>query len=124
MILPKRKGQTSFEALFIAMVILILAVTITNYYTTIKDETVAMGLLKTNTLKALNAGNSVVMIKNIEFDEDPNTSTINLYINTIPESGITCDLINAASSRQLILDAGAYTTVNIRINRNTDNTAC
>lgn len=112
------KAQTSFETILLATAIIMLAIVSVGYFNSIKNPTLAMGIAKTNTLKALNAiqePEKNFIIKQISFTEDLAANSITLNILT-DNSNLECTDIDYQGTKDLIQNQGLYTNVTIILN--------
>ena len=69
------KGQTSFEVLFIALVVLSITTLITTSYLQTNETTTILSVTKSEILTELNKSNSNNLIQSINIEKTPTTNT-------------------------------------------------
>ena len=110
----REEGQISLEMLLLALVILLLSASILSYYIQIGDSSMAMYLLDTETLKAIDEANEVVVKEGMEYRIDNAASSLELCLFTRSTSGNP--LLNAAERANIedFIEANTnFSTVNL-----------
>ncbi|MDD5162828.1 MAG: hypothetical protein PHD95_01325 [Candidatus ainarchaeum sp.] len=111
-----KKAQASLELLFIATLVIVISIAILGYFNSIKGQTVALGLAKTNTLDALNKAQTNFSIEKIDLSVESN-GNIDLNIITIPDT-MACSDINGSGTRELIIAKAGYSAGSVTIRAN------
>lgn len=115
-----QKGQTSFELIFLALVVISAAAFITTIYIQTNENTTIISLTKNELLKELTKSNSNNLIESIKFEKNQaqNTQTIKVKIlsNNLTETEklITPIFINDLNLR--IQEKLKITNLNIDLN--------
>jgi len=94
------KGQTSFETLFLLIIILSSAIIITSYYLSIHDETLALSVARNETLNQIAQTNSEITIKNITAVK--NTPVVQITIDVEPDTQLDEEKISEAVKKATI----------------------
>ena len=115
------KGQVSFEALFITLIILSSAMYMTGLYLQTQDITIATVIARADTLQQLNSFEDMATInevKVITVREIDGTLTAEINISTNPKSITLANFDNAKleETKAKILNSTKFSTVNFKIN--------
>ena len=112
------KGQGAIELMLLSVVILVLAVLVLGMFLNFNDSTIAVSILKAETINELDSNyNQAFWIKSIDFEESMTGKEIVFDIiispNTTPanETSITANLNSKVP--KLILGKTKYTSVKI-----------
>ena len=109
------KGQSSFEMLIGAVVIMALAIFILNNYLSLSDSTVALSIMKVEAIKELSKKSELVTLDKITFTEDLATKVITFDIITNPATTPPIDLdLNQAIN--IVETKTKFTDVELKIN--------
>lgn len=108
-------GQSSFEMLIGAVVIMSLAVFILTNYISLSDSTTALSIMKIETIKELSKKPELITLDKITFTEDTATKTItfDILLNPVKNPPIDLDLNSAI---QTVQNKTKYNNVEIKIN--------
>ncbi|MDO8538772.1 MAG: hypothetical protein Q7S21_07890 [archaeon] len=111
----QNKGQSSFEMLIGAVVIIALAVFILNNYLTLSDSTIALSIMKVETIKELNKQPELITLDKITFTEKlaEKEITFDIILNPAVDPPVALDLSQAVT---IIQDKTKYENVEIKIN--------
>jgi len=113
----RKKGQVSLEMLMLALAILLFGASVLSYYTQISDSTMALYLLDTETLKAIDAADEIFVKEKIEYKIDAATSDLELCLFTTSTSGGNLlDAAAIASIENIVGNKTGFATVNLSEN--------
>ena len=111
----RNKGQSSFEMLIGAVVIIALAIFILNNYLSLSDSTIALSIMKVETIKELNKKPELITLDKITFTENIAIKEITFDILLNPATNPPIDL-DLNSAIQIVQNKTKYENVEIKIN--------
>ncbi len=111
-----RKGQTSFEAILIAVLVIAMSAFVLGNYFELKDSTTALSLLKIDLVNELNKEPEYYQINNIEFVETGPTA-IDFVVYTEP-GDLALEVAVIDDLKQKIASETKYEEANITITLN------
>lgn len=113
------KGQTSFELIFVALVIMTASVYFTNLYIQTTETTTLVGVTKNEMLKLLNNNENENIIEKISIEKIPNNTQIKITILTTNKEEIE-NLLNQEVLNKAELNikkiSGIENEITIKIN--------
>lgn len=103
-----KKGQTAFETLFLAVVVISSAILIVSLYTSISDDTIALSTARAETTRQLSMMTENIQIEKISLQKSGLSATINIDLTK-------ATALNETEIQNKIKSATKFTDVTITI---------
>jgi len=114
-----KKGQISFEALLIAVVVIGLSMAVLGYFLAINDSTKALLIAKTDILTRLQKADTVFVLEKLDFVESrptPSTKRIDITAYISPAglpNGIRLDIVSGTAAKVIATTGYDEATVTV-----------